>query len=72
MAEKTNPIAPETAIEAPQPDPLLMRQQQLMQQLQQTNTQIMELKRTLEATISQADRIYGALTEIAYHIEQKG
>ena len=77
MAGKTpNPEPPETVLEAPQPDPALMRQQQLQQQYQQINGRIMELRQqeTLvkdmitDATI-QAAEIRGALKEIT---QQKG
>lgn len=58
--------------ERPQPDPLLMRQQQLTQQLQQTNQRIMDLRqqKTLaedmitDATMTAAE-IRGRLAEIA-------
>jgi len=62
--------------EAPQPDPALMRLQQLQQQYQQVNGRIMDLRqqKTLvedmitSATI-QAAEIRGAMNEIA---QQKG
>lgn len=76
MAEKTKPEPPETVLEAPQPDPALMRQQQLNQQYQQVNGRIMELRQqeTLvkdmitDATI-QAAEIRGAMKELT---QQKG
>ena len=77
MAGKTpNPETQETTIEAPQPDPALMRQQQLQQQYQQINGRIMELRQQeslvkdmiTDATI-QAAEIRGALKELT---QQKG
>jgi TolA-binding protein len=72
MEEKTS-TKPD---EAPQPDPALMRQQQLTQQYQQINGRIMELRQQetllkdmiMDATM-QAAEIRGALKEIT---QQKG
>ena len=71
MAGKTQE-PPETVIEAPQPDPILVRMQQLKQQYQQINGRIMELKQQeslvqdmiTNATI-QAAETRGAMNEIA-------
>ena len=63
---------------APEPDPALMRQQQLQQQLQQENKQIMDLKQQkamvedmIMAANDRAQRIIGALNEIAYQQTRK-
>jgi len=69
--QKPEPAPKETIAEVPQPDPLLMRQQQLQQQYQQINGRILELgqQETLvkdlitDATIKAAE-IRGALKEL--------
>jgi uncharacterized phage infection (PIP) family protein YhgE len=76
MAAKPQNSEAEKTVDAPQPDPALMRQQQLQQQYQQINGQIMDLRQKeslikdmiTDATI-QAAEIRGALKEIT---PQKG
>lgn len=67
-----------TEPEAPQPDPILVRQQQLQQQAQQVNQRIMELRQQktmiedmITATTIQAAEIRGAMTELASQQNQK-
>ena len=75
MAGKTPPSKQEETVvpEAPQPDPLLMRRQQLQQQLQQINKQIMDMRQqesmikdAIQSASNQAQQMVGALNEIAY------
>ena len=77
MAGKTpNPEPQETVLEAPQPDPTLIRMQQLQKQYQQVNGRIMELRQQeslvkdmiTDATI-QAAEVRGAMKELT---QQKG
>ena len=67
MTGKT-PTTPPEQTATPTPDPLLMRQQQLQQQLQQTNKQIMDLKQQkgmiedmIASANNQAQQIVGAM-----------
>lgn len=69
--------APEPMSSQPTIDPILVRQQQLQQLYQQINGRIMELRQQRQLiddmimdTTSQADRIVGAMNEIAYQQEQ--
>lgn len=70
--------APETVVEAPKPDQLLMRQQQYRQKLANTNEEIMQLRQKrqmiddlIAATNDNAQQLIGALKEISLQTEQK-
>lgn len=67
-AEETPAQKAEAQPPIPQPDPLLLKQQQLTQQLQETNQQIMELRQQkgmfedlIQSANDQAQQILGAL-----------
>jgi len=69
---------PETANEAPQADPRLVRIQQLQQQYQQTNGRLMELRQQktvvedmIIAMNDQAKILQGRLEELAYQQQNK-
>ena len=68
MAKRTPTTPPEQTADTPQPDPLLMKAQQLQQQLQQTNKQIMDIQQQerimgdMKSSLhDQAQQIIGAL-----------
>lgn len=76
--EKKSQEEPETVIEAPKPDPLLMRQQQYKQQLANANEEIMQLRQQkqmmedlIAATNDKAQQLVGALKEISLQTNKK-
>ena len=72
MTQPQTQTPPEPTPEAPHPDPLLIRQQELQQELQQLNRQLGEMRMQksltedmIQATSDQAQRCVGALNELA-------
>ena len=68
MAKRTPTTPPEQTADTPQPDPLLMKAQQLKQELQQVNKQIMDLQQQeriirdmIVSANNQAQQIVGGL-----------
>lgn len=72
MADKTQPPEPEKIADTPQPDPLLMKEAELKQRLQQVNKQIMEwqqqktaIESMIQSASDQAQQIIGAINILA-------